>query len=64
VSRCDSNTHAQQKWLYTLAPDLSELRDRGRNEVGVWLDCPRCSSTLLIEIPAAPERPVSAEVRL
>lgn len=64
MSRCDQNTHAQQKWLYTLAPDLCELRHKGRNEVGVWLDCPRCSSTLLIETPTEAERPASAEVTL
>jgi hypothetical protein len=59
VSRCTDATHAEQRWLYTLAPDLSDLRSIGASDVGEFLNCPRCSTTLLIPavldpLPASP----------
>lgn len=59
MSRCTDATHAEQRWLYTLAPDLSELRDIGESDIGRWLNCPRCSTTLLIPavLDPLPESP-------
>ena len=62
MSRCTDEAHRERKWLHTIAPDLSDLRQIGDNEVGVWLHCDACSTTLLL--PPVERRPASLAVTL
>lgn len=59
MSRCTDATHAERKWMYTLAPDLSDLRPLGSTDAGTWLQCDFCSTTLLIPavLDPLPESP-------
>lgn len=47
IEPCNERSHAMQKWLHVLAPDLSILEEKAHTEMGVWYDCKRCKSTLL-----------------
>lgn len=58
MSECSPQSHLAAKFLHVIAPDLSELRPEGVTELGVWVTCRKCLSTMLIADVAPPrERP-------
>lgn len=60
MSQCTPESHREAKWLYVVAPDLSQLRLDGVNSMGTWLTCKTCLSTMLIEAPEPPREPQPA----
>lgn len=66
MSECTPQSHLASKFLHVIAPDLSELRPDGANEMGEWVTCRRCMSTMLIveRAPVERQRPAALGVAL